>query len=70
MAERVGPDAEQLAGVEVVEHQRVGLDPDPDLASAEDLRGEQDLTAAGDGAAAGDDSFDLDRTIGIERGQR
>jgi hypothetical protein len=66
MAERVGPHTQQLAGVEVIEHDRVGLDPDADLAAAEDLRGEQYLAAQNDGAAAGDDAFDLDRIAGLD----
>src|SRR6266540_3212466 len=38
--QRVLAGAQQLAGVEVVEHQRGWFDPDPDPAAAEDLRAE------------------------------
>jgi hypothetical protein len=55
--QRVRPDPEQFAGVEVVEHQRGGFDPDPDPAAAEHLRGHQHVAGQGHGAAAGDDPF-------------
>ena len=56
-----GPGAQQFAGLEVEEHQRVRLDPDPDLAAGEDLRGQHHVPAQGHRAGAGDDPFDLDR---------
>src|SRR5215203_6851111 len=39
--DRVRPGPEQLAGVQVEEHQQGALDPDPDLPPAEDLRGQE-----------------------------
>ena len=45
--------AEQLAGGQVVEHQRGGLDPDADPPAAEDLSGEQAAARQADQAAAG-----------------
>jgi hypothetical protein len=42
-SKRVGAGAQQLAAVEVVEHQGGWFDPDPDPAPAEDLRGQDDV---------------------------
>ena len=48
VAERVRPHPQQRTAVEVVEHDRVGLDPDADPAAAEDLRGMSRSIAAAD----------------------
>ena len=69
-AEGVGPGPEQVTAVEVVDHEQVGLDPDPDPLATEDLRGDQDVSAEGDGPAVGDDPFDLDYVAGLDRRQR
>lgn len=53
----VGPGAQQLAGSEVVVHQRGGLDADADLAAAEDLGGEQAAGAEQDQPTAGDQAL-------------
>lgn len=69
VAERVWPDPEQLAALEVEENQRVGLDPDADLAAAEDLRGQDDVSAEADQPGFGDDPLDLDRRTMFDRRQ-
>ena len=62
--ERVGPGPQQLAAVQVVEQQQVGLDPDPDSAAAEDLRGQDDVLAQRHAPGPVDGAFDF--AAGIE----
>ncbi|MEQ4208843.1 hypothetical protein [Actinopolymorpha sp. B9G3] len=59
--ERVGSSAEQLAGFQVVEHQRGCLDAYANPAAGEDFGGEDLSAAQRDDAHAGDDPFDLYR---------
>jgi hypothetical protein len=68
--QRVGAGAEQLAGVQVVEHQGGRFDPDTDPAAAEDLRGQHDVLTQRHAAAAVDGPFDLDGVTVLDRGQR
>ena len=68
--QRVGPGAEQLAGVGVEEHQRVLLDADATQPPAEDLRGDAVAAAQADVAVLADGPVDLDRGAGLGRGER
>src|SRR6266545_8297941 len=68
--QRVLAGAQQLAGVEVVEHQRGWFDPDPDPAAAEDLRGQQLVPGQGHWSEAGDAAFHLDCLAVLDRWQR
>jgi hypothetical protein len=68
--QRVVAGAQQLAGGQVVEHQRGWLDPDADPAAAEDLRGEQLAPGQADQADAGNAAFDLDGVAVLDRRQR
>jgi hypothetical protein len=61
------PGAQQLAAVEVVEHQGGWFDPDPDPAPAEDLRGQDDVLAQRHAAGSVDGPLDLDRITVLDR---
>lgn len=66
----VGAGAEQLAGLEVEEHQRGALDSDADLPPGEDLRSKHDVATQRDGPGPGHDAFDLDDGVGFEGGRQ
>jgi hypothetical protein len=59
--ERVRSGAQQLAGVQVEEHQRGRFDPDPDVPPGQDLRRRDRLPGQADPPVAGDAPLDLDR---------
>jgi hypothetical protein len=61
--ERVGTDAQQLAGLAVQDHQRLGLDADDHRPAAEDLGGQDLLAGETDEPAVVDRLVDLDRRI-------
>jgi hypothetical protein len=65
----VGAGAQQLAGVQVVEHQRGRLDPDTHSASAEDLRGQDDALAQRNTTATVDGAFHFDSVAVLDRRQ-
>jgi hypothetical protein len=69
--QRVRPRAQQFARLRVQEHQRAGLDPDQDRATAEDLGREHLFAGQGDDAALVDRAVDLDRgPVVLERQRR